>query len=157
MISANPSLQQLIFIRNRFDIVFVFLLSVGLSLFVLSLFNVSFYTNLEVFKGYWVLSLGWLGLLFFQLAWLSNPLNLIAVLLVHRKPVTSFILSSFAFIVATQTFLLFELPTGFNQEKIYIKEFGIGAYFWYSANILFLVAIFAKLLGNLKLNNRNRN
>lgn len=155
MMNSTPStFQNYLSVRNGYDIVFVFVLSVGISLFFVSLFCSAFYTNNEILKGYWILSLGWLGLFFFQLAWLANPLNLIAILLIKQNPFVSFLLSGLALLLATQSFLLFELPTGIQQEKIFIKELGGGFYLWYLANCLFLLAIFAKFLGNLK-NSRN--
>lgn len=118
----------------------------GLTLFVFSLLVTSFFTSNEDIQGYWILMLGWIGLIIFQFSWYANPLNLLALLLVNERPVISLLLSSIAFLLASQTFLFSEIPTGISHGKIYIKEFGLGFYFWYLAQGLFLLGIFIEAL-----------
>ncbi len=126
---------------NYLEVLVKLLILCGLICFSLSLYNVALFTSGDDLYGYWILLIGWLGLLFFQLSWLANPLNLLALLLLSKKPVVSFILTLIAFLVASQTFMFSEIPTGLSQEKIYIQEFGLGFYLWYLANTLFLLAI----------------
>ena len=129
----------------EWNIVTVLLVSLGLACFVTSLFLISLFTSGENIRGSWILIMGWLGLLIFQFSWYANPLNLLALLLLHNRPATSFLLSSLAFALATQTFLFFEIPTSINAEKIIIKELGLGFYIWYMAQFLFLVATVVEL------------
>lgn len=124
------------------------LLLTAVSCFVLSLFSPVFYTPADDISGYWVLFTGWLGLVFFQFAWYANPLILLAILQVKRHPKTSILLGLFAFTLASETFLFYEIPIGINQEKIYIKELGIGFFIWYLAQILFLLWLISQYVIN---------
>ena len=122
----------------------------GVSCFVMSLFSPVFFTNLETIQGYWVLSMGWMGIVFLQFAWYANPLNLLAILLVQKRPFISLLLSIVALIVASETFIFYEIPTGTNEEKMYIKELGLGFYLWYAAQIFFLLGLFSRLIMHIK-------
>ena len=115
------------------------LLLTAVSCFMLSLFLPVYYIHIEDISGYWVLFTGWLGLVFFQFAWYANPLILLAILQAKGCPKTSILLGLFALALASETFLFYEIPTGINQEKMYIKELGIGFFIWYLALILFLL------------------
>ena len=117
------------------------LMASGVCCFVISLFSNVFFTPDEDIRGYWVFITGWLGILFLQFAWYANPLNLIALLLVNQSPRTALLLSLLALVLASETFLFYEIPTGINQEKMYIQELGSGFFIWYLAQILFLVSI----------------
>ena len=114
----------------------------GAACFVISLFSNVFFTPDEDIRGYWVFITGWIGILFLQFAWYANPLNLMALLLVNHSPRIALLLSLLALVLASETFLFYEIPTGINQEKVYIQELGFGFFIWYLAQILFLVSIF---------------
>lgn len=122
------------------------LIAIGLSCFFISLFQTSLFTSGEEIRGYWVLTIGWIGLVIFQFAWFANPLNLLAFLLLSQQPRVSLLLSFLAFLLASQTFSFAEIPIGLNQDKIYIKELGLGFYFWYLAQGLFLISIFVEVI-----------
>jgi hypothetical protein len=112
----------------------------------MSLFVPALYTSAEDIRGFWILITGWMGLFFFQLAWYANPLNILAFLLVLRHPRLSVLLSLVALFLASETFLFYEIPTGINQEKLYITELGLGFYFWYFAQVMFFITLMMKLL-----------
>jgi len=113
----------------------------ALFFFALALMLTSLFTSGDDIRGYWILIMGWAGLIFFQFSWFANPINLLALLLLPQQPKTALLLSFTAFIIASQSFLLSEIPTGISYEKIYIKEFGLGFYFWYFSQGFFLLGI----------------
>lgn len=123
---------------------------VGFILFLLSLFLTSLFTSGEDVQGYWVLALGWVGLVIFQFSWFANPLNLLALLLVNKHPTQALLLSTIAFILASQTLEFSEIPSGTSLGKIYIKELGLGFYVWYSAQGLFLLGMLVEVLSRYK-------
>jgi len=122
----------------------------GLILFVLSLLLTSFFTSGEDIRGYWILILGWIGLIIFQYSWFANPLNLLSLLLVNQRPKLALLLSAVAFLLASQAFIFSEIPSGTSSGKIYIKEFGLGLYVWYLAQGLFLMGMFMAVLNRRK-------
>ena len=138
-IGNNPSL-------NYWEITAKLLVIVGLICFSLSLYYVALFTSGDDLYGIWILLIGWMGLIIFQLSWLANPLNLLALLLLSSKPKMSLFLTMIAFLLASQTFLFMEIPTGLNQERIYIKELGMGFYLWYAANGIFVIAALIETL-----------
>ncbi len=122
----------------------------GLAFFLLSLLFTSLFTSGEDIQGYWILALGWIGLIIFQFSWFANPLNLLALLLVNQRPVIALLLSTTAFLLASQTFVFVEIPTGTSSGKIHIKELGLGFYIWYLAQGLFLLAMLVEVFGHKK-------
>lgn len=120
---------------------FIFL---GFTCFTLSLFLPVFFTSAEEVYGYWVLIIGWLGVIFIQFAWFANPLNCLALLLTNKHPRVALCLSLLALLIASEGFILLEIPTGINQEKVFVKEFGLGFYAWYVAHCCFLLAILSR-------------
>lgn len=124
----------------------------GMAFFMLSLLLTSFFIPGDNIQGVWILIAGWLGLLIFQLSWFANPLNLLAVLLITKRPILALVLSTIAFLLASQTFSFSEIPAGLNYEKIFIKEMGLGFYFWYFSHGLFLFAISTEALIKVKKN-----
>lgn len=128
------------------EVIVKLLIIAGLICFSLSLYYVALFTSGDDLHGVWILLIGWIGLVVFQLSWFANPLNLLALLLLSTKPKISLFLSVIAFLVASQSFWFSEIPTGFNQEKIFIKELGMGFYLWYLANGIIVFAIFIEVL-----------
>ena len=126
------------------------LLYIGAAFFIASLLLTSLFTSSDDIQGIWILILGWIGLVIFQFSWFANPLNLLALLLVNQRPTVALLLSISAFILASQTFFFSEIPTGLSHEKIFIKEFGLGFYFWYLAQALFLIGMFIEVLSRHK-------
>jgi len=127
--------------------IFIFM---GLACFAASLFMPVFFTSGEDIYGYWVLITGWIGLVFIQFAWFANPINLLALLVAHGNPRISLLLSFLALMLASGAFPFQEIPTGINYEKIFIKEFGIGFYVWYAAQVFFLLALLSRFVNSLK-------
>lgn len=122
----------------------------ALLCFSLSLFLPVFFTSAEDIFGFWVLITGWMGLAFLQLAWYANPINLLVLLLAAEHPKVAFLLSLLGLAVASCSFLFYEIPTGINYEKVFIKEFGIGFYFWYATHILILAGSLSRFIRYLK-------
>ena len=135
---------------NHWRLIARLLVMAGLVCYSLSLYSVGLYTSGDDLYGIWILLIGWMGIVVFQLSWFANPLNLLALLIMSSKPRISFLLTILAFLLASQTFLFAEIPTGFNQERIYIKELGIGFYLWYVANGIFVVATLIETLRRKK-------
>ncbi|MEH6454926.1 MAG: hypothetical protein V7749_01260 [Cocleimonas sp.] len=126
-------------------------LFMGLACLTLSLFMPAFFTSAEDIYGYWVLITGWIGAIFIQFAWYANPLNLLALLLARDKPRTALLLSFAALTLASGAFIFYEIPTGFNYEKVFIKELGLGFYIWYAAQVFFLLALISRFINYLEL------
>ncbi len=122
----------------------------GIASFVASLFATSLFTSGDDIQGYWILFIGWIGLLIFQFSWFANLLNLLALLLLNKKPLISFFISSLAFTLATQTFYFTEIPIGIEDNKLYILELGLGFYIWYFAHFLFLLATIVEIFRHKK-------
>jgi len=122
----------------------------GFAFFFLSLLLPSLFTSGDDIQGYWVLVLGWIGLIIFQFSWFANPLNLLALLLINQRPVVALLLSTVAFILASQTFVFVEIPTGTSSGKIHIKELGLGFYIWYLAQGLFLLGMLIEVFSHKK-------
>ncbi len=118
----------------------------GLACFTFSLLLPVFFTSADNIYGYWVLLTGWLGMVFIQFAWYANPLNLLAFLIASKKPFTAMLLSILALLLASGTILFYEIPIGLNYEKVFIKEFGLGFYVWYGAQVFFLSALLCRYL-----------
>lgn len=141
-----PKTKQLSIYKLGLNI-FIFL---ALLCFTASLFLPIFFTSTEDIYGFWVLATGWMGLVFIQLAWYANPLNLLALLLVGDRPRIAFLLSILAIALASCSFVFYEIPTGINYEKVYIREFGLGFYFWYVAHVLVVIGLMIGFIGSLK-------
>ncbi len=129
-----------------------FILFLSALCFVISLFLITFFTSDGDIFGGWVFILGWMGIIVFQFAWYANPLNILAFLIFESQPRLSVLLSLLALLIASEAFLFMEIPTGlftgFNSDKMYVKELGLGFYSWYLSQILFLFALMSKYLTN---------
>ncbi len=122
----------------------------GLLCFTVALFLPALYTSSEDIYGFWVLVTGWMGLAILQFAWFANPLNLLSLLLTHQNPRIAFLIGVLSMIVACNAFYFYEIPTGINYEKTYIREFGLGFYTWIASHSLILLGLFFGFLHSLK-------
>lgn len=113
----------------------------GFVFFIVSLPITSLFTSGENIDGFWILVMGWIGFIIFQFSWFANPLNLLALLLLKQRPITALFLSITAFALASQTLYFSEIPTGDRNGKIFIKELGLGFYFWYFSQGLIFIGI----------------
>lgn len=97
--------------------------------------------------GYEMLLMGWAAVLLGMLAWLANPLMLMAVLLsafgVH---LVSRILSGLAVAVALQSYLFEGVPfTGGSVDaENRVDYLGLGFYLWMASLVLFAAYCFLK-------------
>jgi len=94
----------------------------------------------------WVLITGWLGFVIFQFAWFANPLSLLAVLIMNKRPVVALLLCVLAVVLASTGFVFHEIPAAKGAEKIFIKEYGLGFYFWYAAQWFLLYSLLIKVM-----------
>jgi len=124
------------------------LLYAGIAIFVVSLFFNVFFTNTNDVSGIWVLLTGWLGFIVFQFAWFANPLSILAILLMKQRPLVSLLLIILAVILASEMFLFNEIPAASGDDKIYIKEFGLGAYTWYASHWLVLYSMLLNIIAH---------
>jgi len=122
----------------------------GLVCFSTSLFLPIFFTSAEDIYGFWILATGWMGLVFFQLAWFANPLNLLALLFITDRPRIAFLLSLLGVALASCSFIFHEIPTGIDYEKVFIREFGLGFYLWYASHIFIAIGLMLGFLETLK-------
>ena len=122
------------------------LLVAAISCFILSLFNTVFFTSAGDISGFWVLLTGWLGFVIFQFAWFANPLNFLAVLMMKRRPLFAFLLSIVAVFLTTESFVFSEIPAASGSAKIFIREFGLGFYFWHGAQWMAVCVMLVNLL-----------
>lgn len=139
--------------NNHFSLnklLFNLFLLLGFAGFTTSLFLPVFFTSAEDIYGYWVLLAGWIGLILIQFAWFANPINLLALLLTKDHPKFALLLSVIALILASETFILKEIPIDINQGKMFIKEFGLGFYIWFAAQLFFLLALLCRFIESLK-------
>lgn len=135
----HPSVasHKLSFLTSSKAIILIF----GLICLLLSFTQVAFFTSGGDIHGYWILIIGWMGLIFFQLSWFANPLSLLALLVLAHKPKTALLIGIVAVVLATQSFQFTEIPVDLNHQKIYITELGLGFYLWLLAHCLFLIYI----------------
>lgn len=130
------------------------LLYAGIAFFAVSLFFNVFFTNTNEVSGIWVLLTGWLGFIVFQFAWYANPLSLLAILLMRQRPLVALLLSILAVVLASEMFIFNEIPAASGDEKIYIKEFGLGAYTWFLSHCLVLYSLLFNLLNKAHTNSQ---
>ncbi len=114
--------------------------------FTLSLFLTVFFTTGEDISGFWVLITGWLGFVIFQFAWFANPLAMLAILIMKKRPVIALLLCVLAVALASMGFIFNEIPAAQGAEKIFIKEYGLGFYFWYAAQWFLLYSVILHVL-----------
>lgn len=105
----------------------------GLILFAYSLMLPALITDTKPIYGYWLLIFGPLGLLFFQIGWFGNFLSLLSMLISNRKPRIAFLLSILAILIASQAFLLDEIPFA---KPTNVTGFHDGFYLWYSSHYI---------------------
>jgi hypothetical protein len=99
--AVNVKKSMMIYVRNVYFLDQVSI-SIAAVLFISSLFTVAMKFSPicsgcpdgEVFKGFEVLILGWLGVFQLTFAWFANPLLVLAMVRLHRRPWAAFFLTS---------------------------------------------------------------
>jgi hypothetical protein len=97
----------------------------------------------DIWQGYRILFLGWMGPMFGQFAWCANPLLLVSmVTLVIRRWVITIVVSILTLFLAANTFLLFfqEVPAdeaGVNMLEL--QYLHVGAYLWFVSILTILI------------------
>ncbi len=122
------------------------LLYVAVLSYTVSLFSTVFFTTGEDITGFWVLITGWLGFIIFQFAWFANPLSVLAILIKKKRPIMALLLCVLAVVLASMGFIFNEIPAAKGAEKIFIKEYGLGFYFWYAAQWFLLYSVILYVL-----------
>lgn len=108
----------------------ILLLLVATILFCIAMVDTVYTTSEQSIQGYWILLTGWLGFLFFQLAWYANPLTMLSLLLIRKKPWLALISSTLALLCMSQAFLFYEIPSDAKGNTIEILSRGVGFYCW---------------------------
>jgi hypothetical protein len=99
--------------------------------------------DMESWPGFQALMMGWLGLLFKQIAWYANPVIVLSlVFLLLRRWLTAMIIALVAFAIAANTLLLFwrDLPADEgNVIKLRLEHLSPGFYFWVASIVTVIV------------------
>lgn len=122
----------------------------GFACFTSSLFIPVFFTSSENIVGYWVFITGWMGIVFAQTAWYANPMQLLSMLIASEKPKTAVLLSLLSLVLSTGALLIYEIPLGINNDKLFIKEYGFGMYLWILSHAFILLALIFNLYDSKK-------
>ncbi|WP_022950525.1 hypothetical protein [Leucothrix mucor] len=107
----------------------LFLLAAGV-LFCIALVETVFVTTEQAVQGYWIMLVGWMGFMIFQFAWFANPLALLALLLIRKRPWWALATSVLSLLCLSQAFLFSEIPTDTSGQSIAVVSRGIGFYCW---------------------------
>ncbi|MCK5902741.1 MAG: hypothetical protein KAG28_06280 [Cocleimonas sp.] len=134
----------------------ILLVILAFFLFFISLFEPVFVTEERVIEGYWILAMGWLGFLIFQFAWYANLLSFLSILLMSTRAGTAFILALLALLLATESFLFDEIPSGSSEKSIAIIDNDIGLYLWIGAHCAVLYAAILMLIRQKMLEHEER-
>lgn len=115
-------------------------IDVSWGLFLVSLLSPAFYQGdpHEPQFGYYLLTVGWVGILSGQIGWLAN-LGLTVSTLCKNSRYYSAIISVFNVAVALQFLTLHRLPRGSTGNYTPITGYGWGYYLWLSALIVMAI------------------
>lgn len=108
----------------------ILLLISSAILFCVSMVEITYVTTEQSIRGYWIFITGWLGFIIFQFAWYANPLSLLALLLMRKRPWWALLCSGLALIAMAQAFLFNEIPTDTSGNTISILSRETGFYCW---------------------------
>jgi hypothetical protein len=138
--------------RDRLVVLFI---SMGLFLIACASPALAFKrtsSDMEVWPGFQVLMMGWLGLLFKQIAWYANPVMVLSLIfLLCRRWLAATVIALAALALAANTLVLFstELPADeANVNKLRLEYLGPGFYSW-------VASIVAIIIGAIILRRRN--
>ena len=99
--------------------------------------------DVESWPGFQTLMMGWLGLLFKQIAWYANPVIVLSlVFLLFRRWLAAMIIALVAFAMAANTLLLFsrDLPADEgNVIKLRLDHLSPGFYFWIASIVTVII------------------
>ena len=108
-------------------------------------------SDIQIWRGIHVLEMGWLGLLFKQIAWCANPVLVLSLIFfLFRRWLTAVVIALVALAIAANTFALFsrDLPADEgNVIKLRLETLGAGFYFW-------MASIVAVIIGSIILRRR---
>jgi hypothetical protein len=108
----------------------ILLLLVAAVLFCIAMVDTVYTTKEQAIQGYWIFLTGWLGFLFFQFAWFANPLTVLSLFLMRKKPWWALFSSGLALLCMSQAFLFYEIPADAKGNTIEIISRGTGFYCW---------------------------
>ena len=99
--------------------------------------------DMQIWLGLHVLEMGWLGLMFKQIAWCANPVLVLSlVFFLFRRWLTAIVIALVALAIAANTFLLFsrDLPADEgNVIKLRLERLGPGFYFWIASIVAVII------------------
>jgi len=124
----------------------ILLLLIAAVLFCIAMVDTAYTTEERTIHGYWILLTGWLGFLFFQFAWYANPLTVLSLLLMKRRPWWALLASGLALLCMSQAFLFYEIPSDAKGNTIAIISRGIGFYCWIGMIACVFYAVIMRLI-----------
>lgn len=124
----------------------ILLLLAAAVLFCVAMVETAYVTTEQAISGYWIFITGWLGFLIFQFAWYANPLTLMALLLMRRRPWWALLSSGLALVAMSQAFLFQEIPMDTSGNTIAIASRGVGFYCWIAMVTCVFYAVIAILI-----------
>jgi hypothetical protein len=119
---------------------FNFFFLVPVFLFGVSLMLPAVYQERSPTSGAWLLALGWLGVLRLQVAWLANPVGLVALLFgLANRPWPAAILGGIALAISLTAFLWRTEPSfGESGGQLEVRP-AVGMYLWISSFVALLI------------------
>ena len=124
----------------------ILLLLAAAILFCISMVDTIYVTEERDIHGYWILLTGWLGFLFFQFAWYANPLTVLSLLLMKRRPWGALMAGILAMLCMSQAFLFHEIPSDTDGNAAAILSKGLGFYCWIGMISCVFYATIARLI-----------
>lgn len=102
--------------------------------------------GVEVWSGFEVFLMGWLGALLGQFAWYANPFAVLAAgLLCFRLRVPAAVLAGLAILVGLSTFTLFGATVPADEGgvgKLYLQSLREGTWVWFGSLAVLLIGTF---------------
>lgn len=125
-------------------------------LFISSLFTVAMKvtpicfecSDVEVSKGIFILIFGWLGVFEMTFAWFANPLLLLAMAQLHRRPGSAFFFSSVGLGLALSSLNLKVIWIDARYASDASVELDLGFYLWVGSFAVLLCGTILKLIRN---------
>ncbi len=136
LVDAHMSNRQLSMIL-AFSCTGVYVLSLFLTAFVLA--------SGEVWPGWLVLEVGWMGVLMLMFAWLANVAGLVSFLLLALCDYgLALMFTVIAFVLGLQSFFFKAVP--YDNRVDYVDHLDVGFYVWMLSFFLAALCCFAQLV-----------
>ena len=130
-------------------------LYISIGIYIVSLTQKSYCTpgSCEYFSGLLSLIFGWIGIFMLHIPafpWLANPILLASWVLFKKKPKTSLILNSIAFILMLSFLMVDKIADNEAVTTAKVVFYGLGYWLWVLSSFIMLIGnlIFKKREGN---------